>query len=357
MDENRRTFKYGDIGISSDFAKYITLRDVGKGIIGSVGMGIGILLGALGVAQLDEDDEKYKIVIGDVSVDISDVFGTQGIFLGMALASDDNFGDVAIAALDQMFMDSSLSSFFNTFRYSQSVGDWIAYQPYSMLNMMIPNFVKTVSSLVTPYEVNYSDGILGKLERLAVNAIPSVSYAFPHYYDPYTGEKQIPEKLWLLTKSVDKLTPIGLSVYNVSDLEKLAIEYGVHKSQLAGHYTVNDERVNLSSSKRESLNKKYGELNVKSFKQMKSGKIKYKIKQSNGTYKEVTWNKATDAEKAAIVDRIMTNNSGYAKIYILTQGDYKYYASESEYKTLKSLGITKNVYKENKKQSGFVKVS
>ena len=63
----------------------------------------------------------------------------------------------------------------------------------------------------------------------------------------------------------------------------------------------------------------------------------------------------TDAQKKTVIERIMNDNSLKAKIYILTSTkNYKYYASESEYKELKALGI-KNVYKKTDKLQGFVK--
>ena len=363
MDEARRTHGNNDFGISSDFAKYITIRNINKGIIGSVGFLIGALLAAFGFAKLDEEDDKYKLVIGDtVYLDVSNLFGTQGIFFGISIAGSiinkNSVIDVISAGLDQLFIDSTFADVFNNFRYSKSFGDWLTYQPVSMLNMMIPNFIKTITSVTTPYNVKYSDGIQGKAERLLVSAIPGLSYLFPHYYDPYTGEKQVPQKFWALTKIVNKLSPFGISIYNVSDLEKLCIEYGVNKGQLSGRYTVNDKSVRLSANQIEKLNRFYGQLNVTSFKEFENSGTKFKIKQKDGTYKNVTWSQLSDKEKAAIVSRTMTNNSGYAKIYILTDsGKYKYYATDSEYREFRALGITKNVYRSNNKNNGFVEIN
>ena len=362
MDEDRRTYANNDIGVSSNFAKYLTIRNINKGVIGSVGCIVGVLLSAFGLARIDEEDDKYKLVIGDnVYIDISDIFGTQGIFLGIAVTdaiiNKNSVIDVTAAALDQLFIDSTFADVFNNFRYSKTFGDWLTYQPISMLNMMIPNFLKTLTSISTPYNVKYSDGIMGKIERLCTSAIPGLSYAFPHYYDPYTGEKQIPYKMWFLTKSIDKLTPLGLHVYNVSEYEKLCIAYGINKSQLTGRYDVNDEQIKLKSSDVEKLNKYYGSLNVESFKEFNSN-TKFKIQQSDGSYKWYRFSQLSEKEKAAVISRTMTNNSGYAKVYILTEsGKYKYYADEAEYKELRTLGITKNVYKASKKNKGFVKIS
>lgn len=362
MDKKRQQFEYNDVGVSSNFAQYLTMRDITKGVIGSVGTLIGILLTAFGIAKIDEEDDQYKLNLfdGQVKLDISELFGTQGIFLGMAVTGaimDDNakVDDIVAAALDQMFMDSTFSDFFNTFRYSENFGDWLTYQPVSMLNMMIPNFFKTISAVTTPYQVKYSDGVIGKIGRLAVNALPGLFLLFPHYYDPYTGEKQVSQKMWLLTKGIDKLTPFGLSVYNISDTEKMMIEQGYKKSQLSGRYTVNGESVKLSAEEVEAINAYYGKLNAQDIKELRSDSVRYTVER-DGKKKNLVWSQMTETEKAAIVNRIMTNNSGYAKIKVLTEnGDYKYYATDSEYRVLRELGIVDNIYRKTAKQSGFVK--
>ena len=362
MDKKRQQFEYNDVGVSSSFAQYLTMRDISKGVIGSVGTLIGILLTAFGIAKIDEEDDQYKLNLfdGQVKLDISEIFGTQGIFLGMAVTGaimddDAKVDDIVAAALDQMFMDSTFSDFFNTFRYSENFGDWLTYQPVSMLNMMIPNFFKTISTVTMPYQVKYSDGVIGKIERLAVNALPGLFLLFPHYYDPYTGEKQVSQKFWPFTKAIDKMTPLGLSVYNISDTEKMMIEQGYKKSQLSGRYTVNGESVRLSAEEVEAINAYYGKLNAQDIKELRSDSVRYTVER-DGKKKNLVWSQMTETEKAAIVNRIMTNNSGYAKIKVLTEnGDYKYYATDSEYRVLRELGIVDNIYRKTAKQSGFVK--
>lgn len=372
-ERKRQTFAHGDVGVSSDFAKYLTQRDITKGAIGTVGFIVGALLAGFGVAKFDEEDYKYKLYFGkdkNVVIDVSDIYGTQGIFLGMSLTSTlidslsdrdgvfDDILDITSATLDQMFMDSTFADFFNTFRYSQSTGDWLTYQPINIANMFIPNFLKVLTSLFTPHEINYGNGFIGRVHRLATSVFPGLPYLFPTYYDPYTGEKQIPQKLWLLSNGLSQLTPLDLSIYNISDMERIAIQEGVHKSQLTGRYKINDEDVKLSIKQIKALNELYGQLNSVDLKELQSNSKTYKVKQANGTFKNLRWSQMTDKEKATIIDRIMTDNSGYAKIYILTDsGEYKYYATDAEFKALRALGITKNVYRKNNKQSGFIKAS
>lgn len=102
--ENRK--QKGEQVVSSRFAEYIAKRNIGKGVIGTIGLAIGIALAAFGVAGIDEEDGKYKLRVGDVYVDISDIFGTQGIFVGIAAFSSIKSGDIWSAmgnVLDTMF--------------------------------------------------------------------------------------------------------------------------------------------------------------------------------------------------------------------------------------------------------------
>lgn len=347
----------GEQVVSSRFAEYIAKRNIGKGVIGTIGCAIGIALAAFGVAGIDEEDGKYKLHVGDVYVDISDIFSTQGIFVGIAAFSSIKSGDIWSAmgnVLDVMFLDSTFTDMFNSFRYSETFGDWLRDQPFSILSMFIPNMLKVLTSTTYGHKVQYSKGILGKLERIAAQSVPGMAYALPKQYDPYTGEYQIQYKVWFLTKLVDKLSPLDIYAYNISEQEKIAMSLGIKKGPLTGRYKINGEKINLNSKELSEANKFYGELNSKDLKEFISGTKKYKVfDDKKGKYVELTYSKMTDKQKAAVIDRIMSNNSSKAQIYILTKhGYYKYYASQEEYKELKKLGI--NVQKANGNKKGFL---
>lgn len=347
----------GEQVASSRFAEYIAKRNIGKGVIGTIGCAIGIALAAFGVAGIDEEDGKYKLRVGDVYVDISDIFGTQGIFVGIAAFSSIKSGDIWSAmgnVLDVMFLDSTFTDMFNSFRYSETFGDWLRDQPFSILSMFIPNMLKVLTSTTYGHKVQYSKGILGKLERIAAQSVPGMAYALPKQYDPYTGEYQIQYKVWFLTKLVDKLSPLDIYAYNISEQEKIAMSLGVKKGPLTGRYKINGEKINLNSKELSEANKFYGELNSKDLKEFTSSTKKYKVfDDKKGKYVELTYSKMTDKQKAAVIDRIMSNNSSKAQIYILTKhGYYKYYASQEEYKELKKLGI--NVQKASGNKKGFL---
>ncbi len=361
LSEQRR--KGDKLDVQPSMVYYNTMRDMGKGIVGTLGMAIGALLAITGAARIDEEDDKWKLWVGDtVAIDISKLFGTQGILLGIVFAGSIkdktvNFEGLLNAVLDQMFNDSTITGLFDSFRYSSSVGDYLTNIPFNSMLMFIPNMLKMVTA-TNKYRVMYEKGVIGKFEKVLVQMIPSVAYALPHYMDPYTGEKQVKDKAWFLVNMFNKLSPIDISAYNVSDMEKEAISLGVTKGELSCNYTINDEKVKLNATLREATNKFYGELNKKDLAELKAGKKTYTVTDKNGKRVSLTYNKMTDTQKASVINRIMNENAGYAKIYILTNsGKYKYYATDSEYQELRKLGITKNVYRQTGKTNGFVKIS
>ena len=350
----------GEQVISSRFAEYIARRNIGKGIIGSIGWGIGLALAALGFAGIDEEDKynKYKLYVtigGErVYLDISDTFGTQGILLGISFIScfqGRNFKDILNETIDILFEDSLFSSLFNTFRYNSSVADMFTSMPYDILSAFIPNFVKTFSSITYGHKVSYSKGILGKFERLAVNAIPGLVYAFPKQIDVYTGETQIAYKMWFVTNIANKLLPFKINPYNVSEMEKEAISLGVNKGTLSGKY----KEIALNARQTEELNLYYGKLNKQYLEELVKGKVKYKVYDAKkGEYVEISYNKMTDEQKKSVIQNIMSDNAKVAKVKILTENGFKYYATSSEYDKLKKLRL-KNIYLKTDKKSGFVK--
>lgn len=361
LSEQRR--KGEKLEIQPSMVYYNTMRDMGKHILGTFGWALGILLAASGAARIDEEDDKWKLWVGDtVAIDISRLFGTQGILLGIVFAGSIkdktvNFEGLLNAVLDQMFNDSTITGLFDSFRYSSSVGDYLTNIPFNSMLMFIPNMLKMITA-TNKYRVMYEKGIIGKFEKVLVQLIPSVAYALPHYMDPYTGEKQVKDKAWFLVNMFNKLSPVDVSAYNVSDMEKEAISLGVTKGELSCNYKINDEKVKLNATLREATNKFYGELNKKDLAELKAGKKVYAVTDDKGKRVYLTYNKMTDMQKASVINRIMNENAGYAKIYILTDsGKYKYYATDSEYQELRKLGITKNVYRQTGKTNGFVKLS
>ena len=333
-------------------AKYVINRNVGKGVMGSLLMGLGMLLGGLGVFQVDDDDDKLKIKIGDVYFNINNIFGTSSIILGAELMNprQGSISEVLEAAFGAITEDAWLNDIANMFSYgTDSVWDVLLDKPTDILGTFVPNFLKSLNKLFYTHEVKYDSGFLGNLEYLASSSIPFLAYAFPKKIDPFTGEVQSKYGLpfiWdFLVDLINVASPMQVKPHVVSEQERVAIELGLNKQPLTGKYE-DIGQVNYTT-----LNMKYGSLNQADLIKLLNNQVKYTVEDEDGKRRDKYWRQMTEEQKKTVVERIMSNNSRYAKIYTWTQAGHKYYASNSEYTTLKKLGITKNIFKGDK---GFV---
>lgn len=357
----------GESNIKGGQAVQDVYRRLGKGIIGSVGFGIGMILAAFGWLDIDDEDDKLKLVICDkIKVDFSDIFGSQGILIGAVMISTlrregVNLGKVAVATLDQMFLDSTFTDLYDAFRYTNSFGEYLTTIPTNMLSMFTPNIMKTLASVVSPFKVNYTSTGWKYLQRWIASSIPGAAWAMPKYIDPYTGEIRYRyNDSWIKSASVtaiNKLSSVDIAVYPYSDAEREALSLGLRKSPLTGRYTIDGEKVNLTSKEQQKANVLYGSLNRKELDLLFSGEKTYRVMDEDGDYVELRYDKMNDAQKKAAINGTMSANSDLVKIYVMTElRGYKYYASEEQYKKLKKLGY-KNVYKNvsKNKKSGYYK--
>ena len=351
---------------SARFAEYLAKRKIVKGAIGSVGLGIGILLAALGKVRLDEEDDKYKLAIasekGVVYFDFSDVFASNGLMLGMSIAQSckDDVGLMKVLSnsLNTMFEESTFSDMFNTFRYSNSLGDYLTEVPLSIVGMFVPNFIKTVGNTFKKYNITYSSGLKGRMEKFAVQTFAPFGRIFNMAYsiNPYTGDPEVVNSGWFGINLLNRYTPVKVKNYAFGDIEKIAVSLGVRKGQLSGKYEIDDKSINLSSAEIEILNQFYGKLNAKTLEDFMMNKTSYTVEDENGDRETITYKNMTDKQKKAVIERIMSNNSQLAKVYVLTSSKgYKYYASDSEYERLRDAGVITNVYRKTGKFDGFVK--
>jgi hypothetical protein len=362
MDEAN---KKGKSIVNAEFAKYLQIRNIGKGTIGTLTLTIGLILHSLGWAGIDEEDDEYKLFVGDVKVDINDVLGSQGIMLGIMISSaifeeDMDPLDIVSEVFNQLFRDSIFQDFIDTFKYDTGFGDFMWNVITDIPMQFWPNFMKTLASISHYRGVEYSENeIIKKLQRLYVKSLP-----LPEQWvgantsvNPYTGKAESFFGGELFTEIFSRYTPVKVSYPSINNNEATSIGLGINKGQLSGSYSIDGEKVNLTSKEILKLNTIYGNLNDKTLTKFYNNSLKVEVRRRDGSYETLNYFRMTDDEKRAAVNNIMSNNSSLAKIYILTStGKYKYYASKSEYEKLRKLGITKNVYVKTDKKSGFVKI-
>ena len=336
---------------------------MGKGVIGTIGFAIGAMLAGFGVAGIDEDDDQIKLRVGDVYIDISNIFGTQGILLGMVMANAfaddetngwDKFTSVLATTLNQVFMDSTFMDLYSIFEYSDSFGEGVLNSANNILMTFYPNMFKYFNRMTYQHKVKYSKGFLGIMQRDLVQMLPGIAYAFPKRTDPFTGEVQYKylSGFWGYAIELSNgLLPIRFKPKKVSELEKEAIAQGLTKAELKGSYK---DIGKFNADQVAQLNEFYGNLNNTALNDLYSGKTKYRVldKKTN-KYVELTYKQMTSEQKKSVINRIMTDNAHSAKIYVYTKSGGKYYTTnEEELARLKKLGIS-NVYKSTKNETYF----
>lgn len=355
---------YGDLAHPYSMSQYVLRRNLGKGIIGTIGTAIGLLLGAFGIAAIDKEDEKVKIKIGDVYIDVTDVFGTSGLMFGLTAAAMWNEGDRDFIKLvdalgSQVFDGSIYADVVSTLRYNDSIGSFLLNQPASLITKFIPNILKMITQFTYTDNVKYksTNSFARSFERILIQSVPFLAQFWPKSVDPYTGETNTAYAFTVAggyaMKAFDKLTPLSIKRYRISENERKAIDLGITKGELTGKYK-DSIGYDLSAEDTEKLNTLYGQLNDKDLTAFYNNKLKVRVQTKDGSFKELTYNKMTDEQRKNATNTIMSKNATYAKIYVYTQNGGKYYASETEYAALKKLGIKTNVYKATEKKKGFV---
>ena len=350
-------------GPSGRWASYIVKRNIGKGVIGTIGFAIGAMLAGFGVAGIDEDDGKIKLHVGDLYVDISNIFGTQGILLGMVMATAfaddktngwDKFMSVLSTSLDQIFMESTMMDLYSIFQYSDTFGEGVLNSANNILLTFYPNIFKYFNRMTYQHKVKYSAGFIGTMQRDLVQMLPGIAYAFPKRTDPYTGDvqyKYLPGFWGWAIEFSNGLLPMRFKPAQVSDLEKEAIMQGVNKVELRGSYKDIDK---FNAEQTAQLNEFYGKLNNRDLEELFSDKKTYKVlDRKTNKYVELKYSKMTAEQKKSVINRIMNDNAQSAKIYVYTNSGGKYFTtSDTELANLKKLGI-RNIYKSTKKESYF----
>lgn len=348
MDERRAK---GELVTGSKATEYLIRRDVGKGIIGLGLLTLGIVLAAVGMIRIDEEDDKFYIKAGNIKIDISNIFGTSSILIGASLAQigKKDFDDIMKYVAENMFEGFMLKDMLDRHRWDKGFYEGLLTETESILRSFVPQIVQLMIRSTNNKKIRYSPGMKGMWERWLNGWVPTQPFG-ERKVNPYTGEAEtkyaIPFVGELMSKGI-----LGPRLFwtEVDELEAFAKEYGVKKNEINPEITINGEKVSLGDKGK--LNEYYGKLNKKSLAELPVQR--HYVQMPNGSFKTLSWSQMDEAQRARVIDRTMIQNSEFAKIYTWTQVmNNKYQADSNSWKTLRDMGITKNVYRGEK---GFVK--
>ena len=334
----------GETVVDSRLAGYLVRRDIGKGIIGLALSMIGAMLYAFGLIGFDDDDTSLYLLVGDIKIDISGIFGTSSLLAGgMIAAFTDKSKDpekIWANINDIIFDGFFFKDMVNNILYDNNFYEIMLGQMESILKSFVPQVWQLIGREATRDKITYKGSEWkGMWERFGNALVPGSPFG-ERVIDPYTGEVISKDTIPILGS-----LPAKFYFNKVSKEEELATSYGVEKKG-PEYMTVNGVRYNLSNEAKI----KNGQWNKQMLSQIQSGS--YRVRTASGKYQIKPFSKMTDDEKNNIIDRLMDQNAELAKIWYWTQElNHKYYANASTYQMLRKLGVTKNVYQGDK---GFV---
>lgn len=352
MDEKRAK---GHLTPDSRVAEYLARRSIGSGILGTILTAVGFLLTSCGIVKIEDDDDEFRLKIGDITIDISDVFGTSTLLCGMAMGQmgSKSFVDILKTMTTETTNGFILIDILDRYQYSyQTDGSLgiLLLETENFLKSFIPNIYQQFVRASKNQKVKYGKGFLGLLSRTANAFVPFVSIG-EKVINIYTGEPQAKYSIPFLGEYLKGGALFGVKIFTdvITEEERFAQSYGLNKGPLTGKLTIDGKEYNIKDDY--SLNIKYGELNKKALAQLPNSNTIYKVQMPDGSYKNLKFNQMSDEQKKNTINKVMTANAKIAKIYQWTNEGHKYYASNEEFNSLKKLGITTNVYRGDK---GFV---
>ena len=352
LDERRRK---GDTSApDARFAEMLVRRNIGKGIIGTVLWLIGGLLCAFGKIAIDDDDDKPKLIVGNIAIDFSNLYGSSALLTGARIGaffnkeSDITFFDMLTSAFNQQFEDSFFSSVVDSFKYDDTVSEWFVSLAFNTVSGFIPNVWKSTNRIFQNKKVSYSDNkILSELQYLGMQILPGFEYygGLPKRIDPYTGEWEDKYSIPALGQLINAVSPASIKFKKSSEIEDVFRSVGYAKKPLTGEYKEFEELgVKLSKDEIEKLNEYYGKLNNKTVTEFINNKKAYSVEISDGKYKDLYYKNMNAEQIKSVLRSITTKNANYAKVYVWTDTGHKYYCGRDTRVELMRLGITKGVY-------------
>lgn len=341
---NERRAK-GMIVPTSKVAQYLTRRDIGKGIIGTVLWGVGALLAAVGFIRLDEEDAKPYIFIGDLKLDVSDIFGSSSLLVGVAIVGaikDGKTFDDVMGITWNLILDGFVAKdLWETATWNDNMWELMLDNAESFMKSFFPQFIQVLIRATNNHNITYSQGIMGMFERWLNSFIPTQPMGVKRV-NPYNGELETKYAIPFLGEILKSgMLGIRITWSDVSEGEKLAKEYGVNKNPIEAEITINGVKTSIGD--KTQLNQYYGKLNANSLSELQNQS--HFVEMTDGTFETLRWNQMTDAQRKNVIERTFTKNATYAKIYMWTQVQkHKYYTNAETRRTLQELGITSNVY-------------
>lgn len=339
------------------------IRHISNAAIGSFYMIAGAIFAALGWVDIEEDDYLGVCVNFDDTVrislsNLSPIAGSFSMAAAFAYGVKNDKNGFKLA-LNTLYDNTLLGTVENIFRYS-SPEKYAENLMISYVTSMIPAVLKLMNKLTSNGVAKDKSGnFLMRLVKSIGASIPGVSAFVPNKINPYTGEKQRTTGTanWFFNILLS-LSPLQGEVTAYSDFEQEARALDAETTGLSGKFTINKNEIVLTDKAKEKYSKYRAEYLNKLFKEIKSGKEKVTIKDSEtGEFKTTTYDELSTDEKNRVLTNLYSNATEITKIqYWLDEGNVYVVANKDQYYDYKKLfgSSSKIVYKKSWSVSKFV---
>ena len=178
----------------SMFANIRASQEFGKATTGSIAIAVGIMLAALGILDIDDEDPYTgpQLVVGDLRIALEGLEPSAVPLITGAMCvlgpKYDNTGAFKAAA-DALLETTVLGELMNQFGNDSTATNWAGSLFASYVTQFIPTVLRRVAQLIDPGKKNYA-GSNKMLKRIAA-AIPLLSMAIENKIDPYTGDTEL----------------------------------------------------------------------------------------------------------------------------------------------------------------------
>lgn len=345
---------------NNPYARAYATEAIANGVVGTVVMGLGLMLAKMVDAFDYEDEDDYLgpiIRIGDMKIALDALSPFTTMFAIGAMLGSKNIDDKLLTTLE-VFADNTVFSIIGSaISYSSSISDFIKNQSITTLQQFVPAIFKTLTKIIDNSKKDKSGSYFEKLIKTTAANMPLFSNLVPNKINPYTGEIEKNYESGVLEGITNALLPWG-RVEVKSDFEKEAERLDNKTDGLAGWFEIDDVKYTLTGQEREVYGKYKAEYIKNKYDAIVSGKEKVTVTTETGERKTTTYDKLTDKEKQNVLDQIYSSGSSTTRIkYWLDKNNMYITSNYDEYIRLKKQFNTSKIrYNQGWKKSKFVEV-
>jgi len=148
----------------NEFTRAKILKDITSGTLGTVLIGLGMMLASMGLLDIEKDENEYDIGmalrIGKVRISLRSLCPALApILMGAAVMS----GESALSVMDKIFLSVNETTMFGQLDYilknNRGIVDVLSMIPIQYFSQYTPSLLRAINNITTPYTPKYASDI------------------------------------------------------------------------------------------------------------------------------------------------------------------------------------------------------